>query len=278
MKTHKYKGPEGSIEFRDPLALRMVESNWFMAACALVFMVWGGYYLSFTNPEALYGRGLTPGHLALKNDCFTCHVPFRGVPNNSCVQSGCHAAIHAHQSHYRWACVECHDRHTDGAFDPRPYPDAECVRCHEKEESDPTSPFHPDNKTRRKSTTAPMSILPHGKHETSRYKCVQCHCLGRNTLQTQMEDLFKMETCMLCKEHVYKPPKCKVCHNHGQPRRLFHLERAITKRRDCMTPDELMELVHKVKLCTPYLSREPGFKNLTVCETDENIVEWLKGK
>lgn len=269
-----FKGPGGEVRIKDPLPLRLVDSPLVIALFTIGFMVWGGYYLSFSDPESFLGPPLSPGHKNLQDNCFVCHVPFEPVPQYSCERSGCHAGTVNKLTHVTMPCKSCHPMHTGGSFDPESMAAAECDQCHAELAKDPSSIFHPEVKARRPFTNVPREIMAHRKHETTKYKCVQCHCLGKNTLKEPMEELFKMDTCLKCKPHRGDPPDCKECHNYKLPEWRFHVPAAKTEKRTCLRPEEWKRLVHKTRVCTRFREREPGHKNLGICGTDTPATEY----
>ncbi len=267
MKRLKFSGPGGEREIRLPALIRMVQSSWFLSLCTAGFALWGAYYLFFASPSVFLSKDLSPGHAEIASECVACHLPFTGVPNESCLSSGCHPSVMKNTIHNTRTerCVDCHPVHTGGELIPQALENSECDQCHRQLEQDPESIFFPRNKEKRKVTFVPRSVFRHKSHQfPPHYRCWQCHCTGPQTLDTPMKDLFKMDTCLKCHERK----GCQVCHSYHQDRE--------SRPRDmtCVHEQFVPDLQYKTMLCTPYRGREPGFKGLTVCESGEPVTEY----
>jgi hypothetical protein len=260
MKPFEYKGPGGEIRVQDPLAVRLVESTWFLTILTLAFVAWGAYYLYFADPQVFLGRRLSPAHQKLEKECMACHSPFAGVTDEACASTDCHPGIAQNTIHNTRdaRCFSCHREHTDGAPLPVGVANSGCAQCHDRLQADPKSIFYPPNYERRQITNVPRAIFRHRLHQyPPHYKCSQCHCIGDKTLNLRMEQLFRMDSCMKCHEQA----DCAVCHKYHQQREPRPRTRA------CIKQDFVSELQFKTLECTPYRGREPGFENMTVCET-----------
>ncbi len=269
MKVYRYKGPAGTVEIQPPLAVRLVKSSWFLSLWTLGFVIWGGYYLSFSEPRVFLSTPLSADHKQIGDDCLACHVPFVGVPDDSCVSAECHQSIHRNTIHNtrEERCINCHPSHTGGELTPASMSNEECARCHDELDKNPESIFHPDNQKSRKVTYVPRSIFRHRSHQfPPHYKCWQCHCTGDSTLDVKMQDLFKMDSCLKC--HVRET--CQVCHRYHQDRE------ARPRDKTCINEQFVPDLLFKTMGCTAYRGREPNFKDLTVCETGQIAVEYGK--
>jgi hypothetical protein len=165
--------------------------------------------------------------------------------------------------------------HTDGAFVPAASPDQECQQCHDRMASDPTSRFSPDNKAHRLLSHVSIKIFPHGRHSgpgrtsagKKKFACFQCHYFGPKTLETPLEELFTMNSCLSCKYHSEKKPGCRECHNFGQPKWLFHLPQAKTFKRECVRQEEISDIRLHILRENISPANTPGYRNLPVCET-----------
>jgi len=269
MKKYSYKGPAGEVEIKDPIAVRLAESSWFLTLWTVGFMVWGGYYLYFAPPETFLGRTLSPGHVHLQNDCLACHQPFTGVPDESCGGSGCHEKIRTATIHNTMErpCISCHPEHTDGEFIKLGIGIPECITCHQKLEQDPKSAFYQKREDPRKITYVSREKFKHRSHRYPPfYKCYKCHCTGKGTIDVPMENLFLMESCVKCHEES-DCGSCHIYHDQRDPRSR-HLE--------CIDEQFMPEMLLKTMGCSPYRERAPGFINLEVCETGEPAKDFGK--
>ena len=90
MKNYRYKGPEGEVEIKSPLPVRLVESSRMLTLWTLGFVIWGGYYLVAADPAMFLGKKLSSTHKQYQSQCIVCHTPFVGVTNEACQSPGCH--------------------------------------------------------------------------------------------------------------------------------------------------------------------------------------------
>jgi hypothetical protein len=218
MKKYRYKGPSGVVEIKSPLHVRLVESSWMLTLWAVGFMAWGAYYLIYADPYVFIGKELSIGHKVLQSDCITCHQPFVGVSDETCTSTGCHSAVAKEKATLHDSlghrCTDCHWEHTDGAFISFGLGEKDCAECHEKLKNDPDSKFYAGNADQRKMTDVSRKIFKHRSHQfPPHYKCWQCHCTGKGTLDTPMEELYKMSACLLCHEEK----ACGVCLSSSRP-------------------------------------------------------------
>ncbi len=269
MSGHYIRGPGGKREVRDPLSIRLVQNSWFLTLWTLGFLLWGGYYLAVASPGVFLGQSLSTSHANLKTDCMVCHVPFSGVPNESCAAAGCHAKSYLNTIHNTMdkPCITCHAEHAEGAFLSRGVDEKDCAACHRRLKRDPKSIFHPDRLKKRKTSYVDRQIFQHSDHRfPPHYKCWQCHCTGAGTLNVPMERLFKMDTCVKCHEEG----DCNDCHRYHDKRKKR------PSQIQCIKEDYVGELLFKTATCTSFRGKAPGYENLTVCETGEPASEYGK--
>jgi hypothetical protein len=311
MKKFTYRGPSGEVEIKEPLPLRMISSSWFLSLWTLALTLWAGYYLTFLDPGAFLGRRLSPGHANLirqKSACFTCHSPFESVSTEACLD--CHGKFIYASIHSTIPCKQCHPGHTDGAFVPPALTEADCDKCHNraatvewKWDPDPKKlpaqshvPYYPDRVGNPdlshyprdvSSSHAPLNIFQHSKHTglgstregKKKFACYQCHFVGPKTMNTPLQDLITMKSCMDCKYHGKTAPGCKSCHNYRLHTYTFHLPKGpVLKKRQCITIHELLDAKSKIALEGPPPNAEPGWKDLPVCETGEPAINYGKLK
>jgi len=271
MNGNNHKDRAGEVEIRDPILIRALLSPWLNIILATGLVFWGCYYLYFAPHSVFLGLHLSSEHKDLEHDCLACHQPYYGVPNESCASMDCHQDITTDSIHNTrtTSCFSCHAEHAGGYPIPAGMDDRECEDCHRKLKADPDSIFHPDRAAAREVTYVPRKIYRHMTHQfPPNYRCWQCHCIGEKTLNTPMEDLFKMESCLKCHEEK----GCQLCHQYHQPRV------ARPRTRTCVNEKFLPELQLKTIGCTPYRGREPGYKNLTICETGEPAATYGKSR
>ncbi len=271
MKTKYYfNGPGGKIEVKPPLVVRLAESSLFLALWVAGFILWGGYYLFLADQEVFLSRSLSSAHKHLQSNCMNCHEPFVGVTNKACSSSGCHGEMEHNVIHNTrdGKCYYCHPEHNEGDLITVGIPDKECADCHNLLEQDPDSIFFPANMKKRQMTYVPRSIFKHSSHQyPPNYRCWQCHCTGgKGTINIPMNELFLMESCMVCHEQQ----SCHDCHKYHQKRE----ER--TRGLKCIKEQFMAELQLKTMKCTPYRKMLPGFENMTICETGEPASEFGK--
>jgi hypothetical protein len=271
MKKYRYKGPSGEVEIKSPLHVRLVESSWMLTLWAAGFMAWGAYYLIYADPYVFIGKELSIAHKPLQSDCITCHQPFKGVSDETCSSTGCHSAMAAHKETLHdtlgHRCTDCHWEHADGAFISFGIGEKDCAECHDKLKNDPDSKFYAGNTDQLKMTDVSRKIFKHRSHQfPPHYKCWQCHCTGKGTLDTPMEGLYKMSACLLCHDEK----ACGVCHGYHDPRDPRPV--ALT----CIKEELMPDLQFKTQRCTSFRKRAPGHKNLTVCETGEPAIDYGK--
>lgn len=262
MKQYTYKGPGGEVRVREPLAVRLVESTVVLSVLTFIFILWGAYYLHLADQRVFLGRGLSSVHKKLEKDCMACHVPFLGVTDEACQSPECHPKVMADTIHNtrKPRCIECHPEHTGGEVPPPAVTAKTCAECHDRLKADPESQFYPPKWEKRTVTNVPRKIFRHRSHQyPPHYKCWQCHCTGKGTLNTPMEQLFVMDSCLKCHEQE----NCKVCHPYHQQREPR------PRSTNCVRQEYVSELQFKTLECTEYKGRVPGFNHLTVCETGE---------
>lgn len=262
MKKHSYIGPGGVVEIKIPITIKMAESTWFLVLWTVGFVLWSAYYLYMAPTTVFLSRALSSNHKHLEKECIVCHVHNEGVPNESCSSLDCHdeqARETIHNSR-EVKCYSCHPEHNEGELIQASIENQVCDECHQQLKLDPESIFHPDRVATRKVTYVPRKIFRHKPHQfPPNYKCWQCHCTGKKTLDVPMKDLFKMDACLKCHERI----TCRVCHQYHQER--------VSRPRDktCIKEELVPQLLLKTYGCTPYRGRAPGFIGLSVCETGE---------
>lgn len=319
MKRFTYCGPAGEVEVKEPLLLRLIDSSLFLTLWTLTLTAWAGYYLTFSDAEAFLGKRLSPGHAKLvhqKAGCFSCHSPFEPVTTESCLD--CHSKFIYASIHSTIPCKQCHPGHTDGAFVPASISDADCDNCHNraapgrlkdgttaewKWDPDPQNrppqshvPYYPDRVGHPDLTRFPrditssharLNIFQHSRHTgmgltregKRKFACYQCHYVGPKTMNTPMEDLITMRSCMDCKYHGKTAPGCKSCHNYKLHGYTFHLPKGpVLARRKCITIPELLDAKSKIALEGPDPADEPGWKNLPLCENGQPAIDYGKLK
>jgi predicted CXXCH cytochrome family protein len=166
------------------------------------------------------GRQLSSTHRQLENNCYACHTPWKGVFNESCAATDCHPEIEntIHNTMDR-TCISCHVEHTDGAPLSVAMDNPECIQCHERMAADPESALHPQRLQSRQLTFVPRQTFRHAGH-APKPKCWECHCNGKDTINVDTKDLFKMKSCLVSGCHDQKQAECKHCHP------LFHEQRS----------------------------------------------------
>jgi len=269
VKTYSYKGPAGEVEIKDPIAVRLVESSWWLTLWTIGFMIWGAYYLYFAPPSVFLGKKLSPAHKQLQADCMACHAPFIGVTDESCASADCHAAKAQNTLHdgLGRTCVSCHPEHTDGALIPQVLSQQNCADCHKRLAKDPASTFYADAAHPRINTFVSRKLYKHRSHQFPPFfRCWQCHCLGDKTINTPTKELFLMSSCVKCHEEK----DCSVCHHYHDPRE----PRA--KLLTCIKEQFVPDLLFKALSCEDYKGRPKGFKDIKVCETGGLIVDFGK--
>jgi hypothetical protein len=290
MKKFTFNGPAGPVEIKEPLPLRMISSSWFLVTWTLVLILWAGDYLSFRRPQVFLGNSLSPGHRYLvrqKAACFTCHTPFSPVTTDACLD--CHKNFIKAAIHNSMSCKSCHPMHTNGDFIPHTKTDAQCDQCHNQpqpkpRDGDTAAPaweWRPVKDKLPSVSHVPYTIFPHSLHSgpgatkagKKKFACYQCHYIGPRTMDTPMEKLFKMESCIDCKYHQDKAPGCKSCHNFRQKNFAFHLPKDPPRVRDCVGEIELIRMKANLVRENIPAAAEPGWKNLKVCETGEPAID-----
>lgn len=269
MKGFGYKGPAGEIQIKDPLAVRLVESSWWLTLWTLGFMAWGGYYLYFAPPEVFMSKQLSPGHMKLKTDCMACHSPFVGVTDESCGSADCHQdkALDTIHNSINPRCISCHPEHTDGDLLPMRPNQRECAECHKKLRKDPASVFFAQHEPPRRTTFVSRKLFKHRSHQfPPYYKCWQCHCLGDQTIDTPTPELFLMKSCLKCHEEK----DCNVCHHYHDQRDPR------PKLLSCIKAQFAPDLQFKTMSCTAENKRPIGYGDLNVCETNEPVKDFGK--
>lgn len=276
MKYH-YQGPGGEIEIKEPLPVRLAESSWFLTGLTVAGLVWAAYYLVIADPAVMVGRELSSNHRQLKSACLSCHVPFTGVLNESCLSAKCHGPKLRNTLHdgENRACNDCHQEHAERGWINAKMDNRECQNCHQALARDPKSPYFASKAARRKQTYVPHKIYSHPDHRIFGYTCKQCHCMdlpspvpGKKlrTINVPAEDLFKMDSCMECHRHL--KGGCQVCHPYHQARKAGRIMLSCIDN-----VDRFEDLLERTRMtCTPENSLMPGWVDLTICETGEPAV------
>jgi hypothetical protein len=269
VKTYSYKGPAGEVEIKDPLAVRLVESSWWLTLWTIGFMVWGAYYLYLAPPSVFMGEALSSGHRKLAADCAACHSPFLSVADESCAAANCHAAKARNTLHdgLRRTCVSCHPEHTGGALLPRGITQQDCATCHNQLAKDPKSRLYASADPPRINTFVSRKLFKHRSHQFPPFfRCWQCHCLGERTINIPTRDLFLMSSCLKCHEQK----DCSVCHQYHDPRD------AHPKLVSCIDAQFVPDLLFKTLSCEDYQGRPKAFKDIKVCETGGLLIDYGK--
>ncbi len=203
-------------------------------------------YLSFVRPHEMVSPGnLIPAHSALENNCFACHVPFRGASAERCIT--CHAVADIglrttkgvaipqgkqsrafHQALTETNCMACHSDHPkpklakenavkfDHALlktDVR----SKCQSCH----LPPRDALHNTGQTLVCSTCHQSSAWKPATFDHSRFFVLD---QNHNTVCT---------TCHLGGN--YQAYTCYGCHEHQQANIVAeHREEGITNIENCV--------------------------------------------
>ena len=185
----------------------------------VIGIVAGIIFLMVQFPHTMLSPGeLIQGHQDLKNDCFSCHVPFGGIANDKCI--ACHqlseigkdtvgftgpTKILFHQSLSNQSCIACHTDHKGTA------PDIQmggfqhslltenvvnnCVGCHQK----PTDNLHRQLSSTCKSchNTEGWKSSVEFNHDmllvSDKNNCISCHQKPTDSFHKSLPD-----NCNLC--------------------------------------------------------------------------------
>ena len=268
MKKHKYEGPAGEVEIKDPLMVRGAESTWFIVLVTIGFTLWGGYHLFLGDQSVFMGRTLSAPHWELTDNCAACHAPFKGVPNQNCIV--CHTReVHdsIHDTLFdKEPCYSCHPEHTDGAYYPAVMGDRLCLDCHRELSPGPGLALVRPPDEDPDATYVPIAeIFRHDQHWTKR-ECYECHCIGQGTINVPTRDLLKMESCLSSNCHDDQRDNCSYCHAR------YHQKRVKGSRIVyCLNDSPAMENLRNRRIriyCRPGAVREPGSGDLKICGTE----------
>lgn len=208
-------------------------SKRLLISLAVVVIVGGGiYYTSSERKGAPYMSGLlTAPHKEFEENCATCHEPWGGVQEASCVK--CHGRLgHIEDGTSKAAadfkrrpprCTECHTDHMGRHFNIRIVDDAKCTGCHNIALHEPqaTGDRGGSSEVTTEVTAVQSLLFPHDLHLEMPYygteTCDRCH--GRSEVQdnTVLNITFN-RSCAMCHQpavHSDESPEmetCKECH------------------------------------------------------------------
>jgi hypothetical protein len=201
--------------------------------------------LAFIRPHAMVSPGnLIAAHTSLQDDCFACHVPFRGASADRCI--GCHVVAQIglrttkgvaikrsgnrpafHQALVTSNCLACHNDHPQ----PRLAPRTAALFDHAQ--------LRPELRPRCEQCHVPPRDE---QHRGQNLPCAQCHQTKAWTPATFDHDrYFRLDqdhrtACITC--HVgsnYRRFTCYGCHEHQPDRiRAKHLEEGIRDIENCV--------------------------------------------
>ncbi len=212
-----------------------------MRALIVILLITVCAVLIFLFPHRMMEPGeLSSVHQTTGNDCFACHRPFGGLPNERCV--ACHTVADIgrdtlpgteptlfHDALGNMACVECHSEHMGRSADITPMAfqhsfltaplSTDCITCH----APPTDPLH--------------AKLP--------ATCTACHdTQGWKPARDFDHDLLTVEDrndCASCHSeptdamHARTIANCTQCHGTSgwKPAHFDHAVLTVTEKNAC---------------------------------------------
>lgn len=208
--------------------------------------------LSVLYPDTMLSPGaLSAGHRDLGHDCFACHQPFRGTPQDRCI--ACHKpeeigvdkalpdspAVGFHRLLARVACTACHSDHqglqAGGSalvFDHAMLPAgtvANCLNCHEVQR-DPLHDALASNSCKDCHGFTAWKEGARFRHDLllpARAKsCVSCHAAPTDALHREAKDCATCHATTAWKPATFEHSRyfvldrdhrvsCDICHRGG---------------------------------------------------------------